>query len=269
MPSSMGGRRKASRAPISLLLASVCISLCAIAVSAQQASSPQPLNANVSDFGTTFVFSPPPVCPGCLETELGFQSIEDARFIPAIATWALPSGHTDLSVLVNLLDSESSQRDRLTQFGNRFDFVVRQQILTRGGFELTLAPRGAIYVRGTDGGRLGAVLAPQYSWGNNLAILNLTWTAGISISPANPRSDYLTSFDYYRTLQKRGTALFLGFQQELAAGVESANLEEGLVIPFRDGQVELEAGQLNLNTGFAAQFQARIIVNWGKLLKRQ
>lgn len=235
----------------------------------QQAAGSQPLNASVSDYGTTFVFSPPPVCAGCLETELGFQSVEDGRFVPAIATWALPKGHTDLSLLLNLLDSESEQQDRVTHFGNRLDFVIRQQVAAKGGFELTLAPRGAVFIRGTDGGRAGATVAPQVSWGNNLAILNLSWTAGVDVSAANPRSDYLTSFDYYCTLQKRGTALFLGFQQEVSAGQQTASFEQGLVIPFRNGQVELEAAQLNLNTGLQVQFQARVIVNWGRLVHRK
>jgi len=38
------------------------------------------------------------------------------------------------------------------------------------------------------------------------------------------------------------------------------------VIPFPNGQVELETAQLDLNTGPEWQFQARVIVNWGKIL---
>jgi hypothetical protein len=177
------------------------------------AQTTQPLNASVSDFGTTFVFSPPPVCPACLETELGFQHLEDGNYVPAVVSLALPHGRTDLNMLVNLLDSEAPQSHRSTHFGNRFDFVVRQQVASRGGFTMSLAPRGTVFDRGGDGGRAGLTAAPQYSWGNNLAILNLTWTGAIGVSTANPRSDYLTSFDYYRTLQKRGTALFLGLQR--------------------------------------------------------
>ena len=228
-----------------------------------------PLNASVSDFGTTFVFSPPPVCPACVETELGFLHLQDGNYIPAILSIALPKGHTDINTLVNLLDSEAPQSRRATHFGNRFDFVVRQQVFARGNFEFSLAPRGAVFVRGGDGGRAGMTAAPQYSWGKNLAILNLTWTGAVEVSAANPRSDYLTSFDYYRTLEPRGTALFLGFQQEYSAGSGTSALEEGLVIPFRNGQVELSTQQLNLNSGPQAQFQARVIVNWGRLAGRK
>jgi hypothetical protein len=224
------------------------------------------LNASVSDFGTSFVFSPPPVCKGCLETELGFQSIEDGRYIPSVITFA-PLSRTDCSVLVNLLDSETANHSRSTHFGNSLNFVLRQKVFEKAGVELTLAPQGAALIRGDDGGRVGATAAPQYAWGSNLAILNLTWTAGINVSAANPRSQYLTSFDYYRTLQKRGTALFLGFQQQLSAGEQTIGTEEGLVIPFRNGQVELEAAQLNLNAGLEVQFQARVIVNWGRLFQ--
>lgn len=240
-----------------------------LGASAQQAAGSQPLNASVSDFGTTFVFSPPPVCAGCLETELGFESLEDARYIPSVATLAFPRDHTDASILLNLLDSESTPHGRVNQFGNRLDFVVRQQVVAKGGFELTIAPRGAVFIRAVDGGRVGATLAPQYAYGKNLAILNLTWTAGIDVSINNPRSDYLTSFDYYRTLQSRGAAFFLGLQHEVAAGQQTIGIEQGLVLPFRNGQVELETAQLNLNTGLQVQVQARVIVNWGQLFKHR
>ncbi|HEY1160498.1 MAG TPA: hypothetical protein VGE83_07700, partial [Terracidiphilus sp.] len=132
----------------------------------QPASSSQPLNASVSDFGTTFIFSPPPICPKCLETELGFQSLSGGRYLPTVISVAPFATNTDFSVLVNLLDSESPGNDRTTQFGNRFDFVVRQQALQKGGFLLTLAPRGAVFTRGGNAGRAGATAAPQFSKGN-------------------------------------------------------------------------------------------------------
>jgi hypothetical protein len=34
---------------------------------AQPAAASQPLNAAVSDYGTTFIFSPPPICAKCRE----------------------------------------------------------------------------------------------------------------------------------------------------------------------------------------------------------
>jgi hypothetical protein len=40
------------------------------------------------------------------------------------------------------------------------------------------------------------------------------------------------------------------------------------VIPFQNGQVELETAQLNLNGALQVQFQARVIVNWGKIFAR-
>jgi hypothetical protein len=89
------------------------------------------------------------------------------------------------------------------------------------------------------------------------------------MSSANPRTDYLTDFDYFRTLDTRGTAFFLGLQQEVSAGQQAASTEEGLVIPFRNGQVELETAQIDLNSGFGEQFQARVIVNWGTVFKRR
>jgi hypothetical protein len=264
LPRTMPGSMLRRLHPLSCFACFVFGSVSALAQ--QAATSQQPLNASVSDYGTTFVFSPPPVCKGCLETELGFQSIEDGLYIPSVLTFA-PLTRTDFSALVNLLDSETSNNARSTHFGSSVDLVLRQKLFEKGGFEMTLAPRSTVLLRGGDGGRAGATAAPQYSWGNNLAILNITWTGAIDVSTANPRSDYVTSFDYYRTLQKRGTALFAGFQQELTAGQQSVNTEQGLVIPFRNGQVELETAQLDLNTGLQVQFQARVIVNWGRFWK--
>jgi len=38
---------------------------------------------------------------------------------------------------------------------------------------------------------------------------------------------------------------------------------------IRNGQVELETAQLNLNVKPEYQFQARVIVNWGALFSRK
>jgi hypothetical protein len=235
----------------------------------QPPAPPQPLNASISDYGTTFIFSPPPICSKCLETELGFQSVTDGRYIPTVITVAPFKTATDFSVLINLLDSESPGNDRTTHFGNRFDFVARQQVMAKGGFTLVAAPRGTIFVRGTDGGRAGATAAPQYSWGKNVAAANITWTGGIDTSTANPRSDYVGAFDYFRALDTRGTGFFLGLQHEYTAGQQTIGTEEGLIIPFRNGQVELETAQLDLNVKPAFQFQARVIVNWGAVFGKK
>jgi len=232
------------------------------------ASSP-PLNASVSDYGTTLIFSPPPICSKCIETELGFQSVgSSSQYIPTVVSIAPFKTNTDFSVLVNLLDSESAAVDRTTQFGNRFDFVLRQQALQKGGILLTLAPRGVLFTRG-GGGRAGATAAPQFSKGSNLIAANFTWTGAIGTTSANPKSDYQGYFDYFRTLNEKGAAVFLGFAHELTAGEQTVGAEEGLVIPFRNGQVELETAQLDLNTSLEWQFQTRVIVNWGKILARK
>jgi hypothetical protein len=239
------------------------------AAQSQPSSSSQPLNASISDYGTTFIFSPPPICPKCIETEFGFQSLSDGRYLPAVVTVAPSKTQTDFSVLVNMLDSESPTNDRTTHFGNRFDFVLRQQVYAKGDFTLVLAPRGTVFTRGVDGGRIGGTAAPQYAWGKNVAAANISWTGAIEASSANPSSDYVGSFDYFRTLDKRGTAFFLGFQHEFTAGQQTAGTEEGLVIPFRNGQVELETAQLDLNVQPEWQYQARVIVNWGAVFGKK
>jgi len=131
---------------LSRFLTVLTLTSMAVAAPAQTAPQPpasaQPLNASVSDYGTTFIFSPPPICSKCVETELGFESVTgDSRTLPTVLSIAPFKSNTDFSVLVNLLDSESTGGDRTTRFGNRLDFVIRQQVMQKGSFLLSLAPR--------------------------------------------------------------------------------------------------------------------------------
>lgn len=250
-----------------LLLSALLLILCCLAVPsrAQTTGTPPALNASISDFGTSFIFDPPPICDKCIETELGFLSLEDGRYLPAVVTLAPFATHTDFTVLVNTLDSQSTAGHRVTHFGDRFDFVIRQQVAQKDGFLLTVAPRGAVFVRGVYGGRAGASIAPQYSKGSNLVGANFTWTAAIGASAANPRTDFVDGYDYFRTLERHGTTCFFGIQHEDSGGTQTLGTEIGLELPFRNGQVELSTQQLNLNTSPQWQFQARVIVNWGRL----
>jgi hypothetical protein len=234
-------------------------------------AAPTALNASISDFGTSFVFDPPVICSGCIETELGFESLSstDGRFMPAVLTVAPLKTHTDFNVLVNGIDSELVGGRRITQFGNRFDFVIRQQVLQKGGFLLTVAPRGTAFSRGIQGGRAGGTVAPQWGRGNNLIAANFTWTAGVGVSAGNPRNDYVGGADFFRTLDHRGTTLFLGLQHEATAGQHTIGSEAGLILPFRNGQVELASQQLDLSNSVAWQFQARVIVNWQNVLRKR
>jgi hypothetical protein len=230
---------------------------------------PQALNATVSNFGTTFVFSPPPICAGCVETELGVLAVDSGQFLPTVLSIAPFPTRTDFSVLVNLLDSENTNGRRTTHFGNRFDVVVRQQLLQSGGFVLTLAPRGTILTRDLEGGRAGATVGVAWGKGKNLGVLNLTDTAAVNSSPTNPKNDYQGAFDYYRTVNPKGFAAFVGVLHEATtANPQTLSTEEGLVLPFHNGQVELATQQLSINLTTTWQFQARMTVNWGRLLRR-
>jgi hypothetical protein len=234
-----------------------------------QGSQSQPLNSSVSNFGTTYIFSPLPVCAGCIQSELGFSSLEGGRYLPAALTVAPFSSSTDFSVLANLMDSQKVDGDRSTHFGNRFDFVIRQRLLQAGGVVVTAAPRGVVFARDLEGGRIGVSMAAQYSKGSNLAVVNLTYTGAIGGYPANPKNEYQGSMDYFRSLGEKGFAVFVGVQHGYSTGnPQSFGIEAGLVLPFRNGQVELASQQLNLNTNPAWQFQARVTVNWGKVLGR-
>lgn len=234
----------------------------------QQPSTPQPLNATVSDFGTSFAFSPP-ICADCVETELGFLSLEDGRYAPAVLTVAPSWLHGDASVLANVLDSEATGGHRSTHFGNRLDFALRAKVLDRHGLVLTLAPWGTAFIRGIDGGRAGAVALPLFNFGKNQVVAEFSLTGAVGVSAGNPRTDYVESFDYTRSIGERGYNIFAGLQHEVTAGVQTIGIEEGMTIPFRNGQVELATEQLTLNTDPAVQVQARVIVNWGKLLSRR
>lgn len=244
--------------------------LCPFLASAQkqQASNSGPLNANVSDFGTSFTFSPP-ICSGCLETELGFLSLQDGRFVPAVVTYAPGWLHGDASVLANVLDSEVTQSRRTTHFGNRLDFAIRNTVLDTHGVVLTVAPWGTAFVRGVQGGRAGAVALPQFTAGKNQLVAEFSLTGAVGVSAGNPRTDYFEAVDYARSIGERGYSLWGGLAHELSGGTQTVGIEQGMTIPFRNGQVELATEQLTLNTDPQVQFQARVIVNWGHLGRRQ
>ncbi len=234
-----------------------------------QGSQSQPLNSSVSNFGTTYIFSPQPVCSGCVQTEFGFTSLDSGRYLPAALSVAPLSTNTDFSVLVNLMDSQMFDGDRTTHCGNRFDFVVRQRLHQAGGIVVTVAPRGAVFTRDLEGGRIGGSIAAQYSRGRSLAVVNLTYTGAISSSSTNPKNDYQGSMDYFRAFGEKGFAIFAGLQHGYSTGNgNSIGTERGLVLPFRNGQVELASQQLNVSRDVGLQFQARVTVNWGKLLRR-
>jgi hypothetical protein len=194
--------------------------------------------------------------------------LQDGHQVPAIVTIGLGK-ITDLSAQVNLLDSELTGTDRVTQFGNRVDLIVRQQAIKNDVFALTLAPHGTVFIRGGDGGRAGITAAPQFTFGSNQLLANITWTGGVGVSDANPRSDEVAALDWSRTVQQRGTAVFAGFQQETAAGTTTASIEQGLVLAFRNAQIELATEQLNLNTSPQVQVQARLVVYWGRMFGRR
>src|ERR1039457_1700253 len=95
------GARSVMKSPIQFLAISAVLVLAwqgSSCAQSQQAGSSQPLNATVSDYGTTFIFSPPPICPKCVETEFGFQSISDGRYLPTVITVAPFKTQTDFSV---------------------------------------------------------------------------------------------------------------------------------------------------------------------------
>jgi hypothetical protein len=235
---------------------------------AQAPQPPQPLNSNLSSLGTSFTFSLPISCAACLETELGYLYLEDGHQVPAIVTAGL-SRYTDFSAQVNLLDSEATHPGRATQFGNRVDMIVRQQVVKNNKFALTLAPRGTVFIRGGDGGRAGITAAPLVNLGANQFLANITWTGAVGAGAGNPRSDEVAAINWARNVQSRGTAIFAGFQQETTAGTTTASIEQGMVLAFKDAQIELATEQLNLNTSPQMQVQARLVVYWGKLFGKK
>ena len=243
------------------------VALAASACAQKLPATQQPLNADVSDFGTSYAFSGP-ICSGCVETELGFLSLEDQRLAPAVLTVAPAWLHGDASVLVNVLDSERERGKRTTHFGNRLDLAVREKVFDHGGLTLTLAPWGTAFIRGIQGGRAGAVALPQFTSGKNAYVAEFSWTGAIGVSDGNARSDYFEAFDYTRSVGSLGYAWFVGTAHELTAGQQTIGTEVGAVIPFQHGQVELATEQLSVNTSPQVQVQARVVMNWGKLLRR-
>jgi len=106
-----------------------------------------PLNASVSNFGTSFVFGPQPVCRGCVETELGFASLEEGRFLPRLS--ACPAFEQ-----YRLLGA--GERSGQPGIGRQQNDPLRQSVRLRGPPEgasarragsLSIAPRGVVFTR--------------------------------------------------------------------------------------------------------------------------
>lgn len=224
-----------------------------------------PINSSVSNFGTSFVFGPTPIGKNHIEGELGCTSLDDQRLLSSAITLAPFSTRTDITVLTNLLESEMPVGRRTTHSGSRVDIVMRNLILEQNGFALGVAPRASFLIRNESGGRVGATIAGQYNTGNNLYVANLTATAGVKNSASNPSRDYIGAFDYYRTISTAGAAFFVGCQYEKPTNaLRTISIEQGLVIPLRDGQVEFAIEELNINLRTVLQFQVRVTLNFGK-----
>jgi hypothetical protein len=124
-------------------------------------------------------------------------------------------------------------------------------------------------VRDIQGGRAGAVLLPQYTWGKNQIVAEFVLTGAVGVSAENPRTDYQEAVNYTRSIGNRGYAVFVGMLHEVSGSDHSIGSEIGGVIPFRNGQIELATEQLTLNSEPATQIQAFVIVNWGKVFGRR
>ncbi len=110
----------------------------------------------------------------------------------------------------------------------------------------------------------------QYTNGNNLVVANATATRALANNTRCGRNDWQGSFDYYRMLSSQGFAIFAGIQHEASTGNGNAiGIEQGLVFPFQNGQVELAAESCNLNSKPVLQLQARVIVNWKRILGKK
>ena len=253
-------------------LLSVITALCMVQTAAtrsQQPSSPQPLNATVSDFGTSFAFSPP-ICAGC---------VRDRARVP------LPPGRP-------LCPGGAHRGSRLAA---RRCKRARQCARFRGPARTPFHP-----LRQPPGLRHSRKSAwTAMAWCSRLrrgaqpsSAASRADAPGLSLSRSSPSARTRSSaslasrersasrpetrapitwksFDYTRSIGERGYNIFAGLQHELTAGEQTIGIEEGMTIPFRNGQVELATEQLTLNTDPAVQFQARVIVNWGKLLSRR
>lgn len=85
----------------------------------------------------------------------------------------------------------------------------------------------------------------------------------------NPKNDYQGAFDYAWSLTKSGAAVFAGIFHEIPAGSpQMFSVEQGFILPFKNGQVEFQVGELNLNTKPMWGFQTRIIANFQKIFRK-
>jgi|SRR5579872_1321721 len=239
-----------------------------------QQTSPNPQtsaspNNLVSDFGTSFTFSVPPVCPGCVEVETGIARTSELFSVPAVLTIAPLNSHTDFTVLFNSFQNSSVSGRRVNQTGSELDLVIRQQVFASEHLTVAIAPRAAIFTRGGLSPRFGAALGVQYGRGPNTLVVNSTLTGTASPVIGNPSLDYLTSGDYYRALGSKGYSIFAGLQHEIFSQTQIASFEQGLVVPVKHGQIEFNLQELGINGRTVLQQQVKLILNTGKIIGKK
>lgn len=225
-----------------------------------------PLNASVSGFGTSFAFGPAPISQGSFESELGSVYLSNSRYFPVVLTFAPFGEENDLSIMANVLDIETDASGHTaTYFGDRAMVIFRQNILREESFSCTLAPAGTLFLRDTHGGALGGAVALRYVQGNNQFVGNINGM--IPVAGTDADANYQVAVDYSRALSESGYVVFFGVQNIYIPGNASTfGIEQGVVLPFRDGQLEFAAEQFSPVSDIAWQFQVRVVVNWGRVV---
>ncbi len=223
-------------------------------------NSEGPLNASVSNFGTSFTFGPSTICKGCVQTELGTLSIERSHTISSMITVA-PFTRTDVSISSNLLESTSSNGKRQSALGKRVDVIIRQSVPAGKSIAFTIAPRFAS-ADGASG--IGGSLVAQYVKNQIVTVFNATAIQSPSESAYIPRLDEQLALNVSRMLGSRGASVFTGAYARNADDSETVGLEGGFVYPFRNGQLEFATEYLNTAGVTSWQYQMRVTKNWGK-----
>ena len=200
----------------------------------------QALNGDISDIGTSFTFSANPICAKCVELEVGASVERGIKVQPEIVGTYGIGKIADVTALIS---------------DNQVSVMGRLMLLNRNRFTITVAPMYSRITNVSNSSLLGGAVALSYEQNKNIYVFNALALQSTSGRVDNNR---LVSFNYFRTISNSGYALFAGLQRDAALNI--SNVEQGVVIPFRHGQLEFEIEEQDVgNPVFIGQVRFIVI----------
>jgi len=224
----------------------------------------------------TFTSGTSTTAPGTVELEIGGTFADGVYTVPTTLKFTPDASkgffeQGEFSVGFDSVSVVSAGGRRVTQFGDRLAFGYRRPVYRGGSLSFAVAPQGTVFVRGDSGGRLGLVGLMAQEAGQNSVAVNVSWSAALGASPANPANVIALASDFARQIAATGAwnrlSVFAGVLYENASGSDGdVALGQGVACRVRPNIVlDVAVRQTGLATGsYDHQILAGVTVNLGK-----